>query len=438
MSSQIKSYLDSLDKKIRLGELEIVQKELEKLNLNSIPREHAATLATLARRVSLSNVAVSILYPLVRPKDRKQVQATEIEIAEYAAALTFIGASQEAYGLLRKVNSQKVPQALLYQAFALFAQWNYRLAIPAIKQYIETPTLSDYERLVGKLNLGAAFLYERDYELSFKLLKEVAHQAKEKKYHLLYSNALERLAENSICLKNWNTAENLLFEAESLIHDQKSLYKLFIRKWRVFLNISTTGLKDREFVKLKEILAEATNLNHWETVRDCNRFEAITTKNKKLLYHLYFGTPYKSFRERLISDFGAPISLPTNYYWGQEFIALDKSSPELDLETGKVTYRNELGVIESLKTTLTPGSLPHRFLKRLSTDFYAPIGLRILFADLFSNDPYDPNTSDSKIRSVAKELESWFAVNHLSLKLEERNGFFHLKFTAPFVIKISR
>ena len=180
-------------------------------------------IAKLARRVNSPELAIRILHPIVRPTNRSQPKATGTEISEYAAALTYIGASTEAYGLLGKVDAQANPEVLLYQAFALFAQWNYKAAIDPLVQYINRKDISDYDRLVGKANLASALVIERVHKDAEEVLTSIIGQAREGGNLLLLGNAYEMLAENNILLGRWNTAEKLLYEAEAAMKDPSSL-----------------------------------------------------------------------------------------------------------------------------------------------------------------------------------------------------------------------
>jgi len=54
------------------------------------------------------------------------------------------------------VDSKKVKQSLLYRAFALFAHWDYAKAVEPLELFVKEKDISDYDRLVGKLNLGSA------------------------------------------------------------------------------------------------------------------------------------------------------------------------------------------------------------------------------------------------------------------------------------------
>lgn len=83
---------------------------------------------------------------------------------------------------------------------------------------------------------------------------------------------------------------------------------LFIKKWRIFLNIQKEGFLEPHAKKLKEIRLKAVELEHWETVRDCDRFEATYKKDKKLMIHLLFGTAHEKFSDFICNESQTHVS----------------------------------------------------------------------------------------------------------------------------------
>lgn len=435
---ELHHHVQLLDQKIRLGEFDFVQKELDGLELDLIPRSYAQRIANLARRCSRSLLAVKILHPIVRPVDTNQPKAEGHEIAEYAAALSYLGASQEAIGLLKKVNPEEYPQCFLYLAFALFSRWEYDAAVAPLKSYLDCSHIGNYDRLIGKLNLAAALIRTNDYSTSKKLLEAVVETARKENFSLILGNALERLAEIAVSEKNWRTADHLLFEAEGLVKDRTTLSNLFIRKWRLFLQILSKGYMPEYEIKLKAFKLEAASLSHWETVRDCDRFEALITKSKKLFLQVYFGTPFESFRKDLIEEFKTRVQIPNYFIWGPEVSHLDTSPISLDIENGTLMTRDTNGLVNQFGNLLVPGSLPHQLLMTLASDFYSPFGYRYLFAALFPEKNYHPQFSDQEVLVAIETLKKWLSQNNLPLDVEERGGFFKLKFLGSITLKVHR
>ncbi|MBI4405145.1 MAG: hypothetical protein HY537_13365 [Deltaproteobacteria bacterium] len=438
MTQDLDAHLKELDNQIRAGKSEYVRNQLGTLKPHSVPREYAASLAKLARRANLPELALQILHPIVRSKKILQPKASGKEIAEYAAALAFLGASYEAYGLAKKVNPSEVPETLLYQAFALFAQWSYKEAVDPLMTYIHSKNVAPYDRLVGKVNLAAALLSQRIHRDAEEVLNDVIRESKEQGYQLLLGNALQMLAENNIQLGNYHNAEKLLYEAQAAIHDSSSPYELFIRKWRAFLSIKSKGVSEHTLSELHQVRYQAQDRRHWETIRDCDRFEALATGNKKIFLKVYFGTPFKRFRKYLLADFGQKTHLPDFYFWGRlpEGEA-NEGVMELDLQSASISVRNASGVLSRLNNPLEVGGSLHLLLLALCSDFYCPLSLRVLYATLFPDEFYDPETSDIRIRSFVKELSQWLATANLPIEvIEEERHFFRLAFKGPSAVKV--
>src|ERR1041385_7234845 len=114
MATPLRDLVQKIDEFIRLGQVTHARAELRHFRQRKIPRALALSVAALARRAALPEVAIRILHPIVRPPNPSALPASDMEKAEYAAALTYIGASDEALGLLQRLDGEKVPAVRLY------------------------------------------------------------------------------------------------------------------------------------------------------------------------------------------------------------------------------------------------------------------------------------------------------------------------------------
>jgi hypothetical protein len=140
------------------GEHAQVQSSLESFPPRQVPREFASKLAELAWRVSLPLVALKILHPLVYPENEFLQKASDREKTFYCAALINLGATFEATQIAKSINSEIEPEVLLIQSFAFFKTWNYQPSIALLQKYLDHPKLSPYKKLLGKVNLAAAWI----------------------------------------------------------------------------------------------------------------------------------------------------------------------------------------------------------------------------------------------------------------------------------------
>lgn len=295
--------ISEIDELIRLGKGDEAVRKLRELARSKVPRENALRVANLARRANLPLLAIRLLYPIVRPSSKVPVVPTDKEKAEYAGNLLRIGAAIEANRILKGINTSKAPEALLFGAFACFSQWDYASAIPLLSGYIVSPLLDDYQKLVGKVNLSAALVFEREHDRAGTLLEEILKQTGDGHFPLLYGNALELSAQNMLLQGKLDEAESYLTRSERELARSGGLDAFFVRKWKSIIRMLRKPARAKD-ANLDSTREEARSRSHWETIRDCDFFEAVHNEDKELLTHLYFGTPFASFRTRVLRHLG--------------------------------------------------------------------------------------------------------------------------------------
>ena len=213
--------LNPIHELIRRGHGAEARTALRQLISRKVPRPLLAQVAALLRRADLPWLALRLLNPIVRPTGKAAGFATEKEKAEYAAALAVIGASKEALELLRSIDAKEVPERLLYEAFALMAQWDYQATVPLLTRYVGVSSLTNYQRLVGKVNLAAALVHERQHLKADYLLKQLLFDTSLRRLSLMHGIALEQAAQSCIYQKNWSGAARFLQQANSALAGDK-------------------------------------------------------------------------------------------------------------------------------------------------------------------------------------------------------------------------
>src|SRR5262249_14667891 len=91
--------------------------------------------------------------------------------------------------------------------------------------------------------------------------------------------------------------------------------RLTLKKWDVIHKLRENPGNPRLIQELREVRKNATDSNLWDEVRDCDRFEAVFTKNERLFMNVYFGTPSEFFKQKMRSDWRVPLNLPRFYDW---------------------------------------------------------------------------------------------------------------------------
>ena len=424
-ASDYKDLFAALDTWIRQGQGVQAQRELVRLSKKKLPRREALAFAVLARRADLPLLGIRILNPIVRPTNKAPATASETESAEYALSLTKIGATQEGLQILSDLESTRIPEVLLYTAFAHFTGWDYESALPLLSAYVALPGIAPYQRLIGQVNLAAALVHEQHYLKARELLRLILQETHEKNYVLLQGNALELLAQNSILERDWEAAEEHLNEAQKRLSDTNSRDAFYVRKWRAILALLKSWPPFNSLEILHAIKAEARQRQSWETARDCDFFEAVHTKNHALATHLYFGTPFPCYRRRLVKSCGEPFNLPEEYLWN--LVEGESSKSIFDLFNAEAFPGRHC---------LKPGHLLHRLLATLSSNFYRPLRIASLHALLYPEEFFNPFTAPTRVHQAIIRLRRWLSAYRIPLLIREQNGFYELIPRRPYGILI--
>lgn len=417
----MKNWLTESEELIRLGLFEDVEKRL--LSLKKIARREAADLANIARRINRNDLAIKFLNPIVRSQDKLSPPATPIEKLEYADALRQLGATEESWNLLSDISSEKLPQVLLHQAFCLFTQWRYEEAIPLLQNYVLNPSLDDYPRCLGQINLAAAYIAENQLVLATPLVESLLAETKRLNFMLLYGNSLELRAQIFVSEKKYNQALILLDESRALL-ESSGKATLYVEKWQSIAN----SLKKNEITpSLLNVIEKARLMRHWETVRECELYIAFFEKNIDRFQFIYFGTPYKSFRERIVKMATESFKIPTSYLWVSNS---KKPAVIFDIQAGQL-----IGT-ESEDSQLPVGQVLHRFFILMAQDFFRPRMTLSLFCHLFPDEVVSASTSINRVHQIVKRARAWLKKTNAPLEIEELNGNYRLLIKKDLGVRI--
>jgi tetratricopeptide (TPR) repeat protein len=424
--------LSRLDQQIRGGQSSIAKAELQNLLEKKIkfPRKQALEFAKIARRLSLPYLSLQIMRPIVHPKIPIHPAANDSEKAVYAGALAKIGAASEALGRLEKLDPLKTPEVYFHKSTIYFQQWHYAKAIPILKKYVKHKGLSEYEVLVGKINLAAAYVLERKVTEAESLLNELLQSTQEKNLQLLYGNALELSAQREIFAGRYDEAEKFLQIARKCLGQTSNLSEFFIRKWMAVLNVKKHSNVSAESIsELESIRDEAIGLEHWETVRECDFFLSLTLKSKSIFSHVYFGTPFYKYREKMKTEGSFTAELPKKYIWHLGGLSINEKLRVFDLNMGRE--------LEST-ISISVGSILHKALSILCQDFYRPVTEGSFFSQLFPDEYFNYETSPSRVSQIIQRLRAWFTESQIPLEIESIRSAYRLMATSDYGIQILR
>lgn len=414
MQQTSKEVIDNIEVLVRSAKMSEAVRALRLLRPSRLTRNQRLTVAALARRASVPEISVKILQPIIRPPSSVQAPATVEEKAEYAASLVRIGASREAMQILKTIPLDNYPQAKLYYVFALIANWEYELSVPLLEQLVQSTSLETYSKLIAKVNLGAAYVFTEKYTSAFEALHSALETTRQQSLTLLSGNILQFLAQASIEMQKWVEAERYLEEARSLLTDQRGIDSLFITKWRAIAGVIQSPHSKPALLTLQGVRDEAISRGHWETVRSCDFHQAISQENTTLYLHLYMGTPYKAFRDKLAKKFPKPVEIPEVFYWD----ASDHSDQVVETLLGKPIKKNG--------PYLKEGQAMHRLLAVLASDFYRTFRIATIYSAIFPNEYFNSTTSPTRVHQLVKRLKAFLRKGNL-ITIKEGGGAYRLE-----------
>ncbi len=240
-----------------------------------------------------------------------------------------------------------------------------------------------------------------------------------------HANALEIGAQDALFQGKWRQANDLLERAKRRLKGSASLDELYVRKWEAVTRLRRKPNAE-SVQRLRHIRAAASAWPSWETVRDCDRWEAIATQDEKLLTHLYYGSPYPAFRKRLLRDFDPSFEVAESYFWD--------IAPALKPKTNGEWLADETGVFP-----LKDGQVLHRLFRLLASDFYRPFRLSSLFFGLYPDRFFDPRGSSSlRIHQTIHRLRKWFTAQGIPLTVQRHEDTYQLAARSGVRLRIPR
>lgn len=426
------SILEDCESDLRNGQGQRIEERLETLKLSELPRKILLPLAHIARRAGLFSHGLKILSPVLKP----EMQPLPEEMAEYAVLLQKIGAMEEALIYLEKVDDDSVPDALLYRAYHHFHEWNGPDAIPHLRRYLASP-IEPYKRAIGQVNLAAALILSERYDEALDLVNAAIDSNGSAGFVRLEGNCHEMKAQILLQRAAFKDAAGELDRAATLLGHEQTQDAFFVRKWRAILTAMETGRHETVFELKRQALAR----NDWETLREMDLYLSKLEYEKKRFDHLYFGTSFAAYRQRIERVAGRKpesrefVLLPSDEIAGMasdgDLIAAGKDSPLFDLESGSLLAAS--GACEPL---LEPGSKPHQLLTALLRDLYRPLRVAGLFAALFPDEHYDPFTSPDRVHRLLTRARQALKKAELPVEIVHRNEGFVVKITGAVGIRL--
>jgi tetratricopeptide (TPR) repeat protein len=413
--SQFETLVQECEALIRTGKIPAAAHRLSRLNYAQVPREWRLSLAKLCRRAGLFTSGLKLLTPVIHAPDKKlKVVPTPEELAEYGACLQINGSVTEAIQILGKVSSRNVPETLLYRSWCHFARWEYEESIPLLSEYVNSP-LQPYAKLVGSVNLAAALAMVKDLEKAQEVIHFALFETEKGGMDRLKANCLELRAQIKIQSGEFAEAEEDLNEALKILDQAKVQETLFVKRWKAVLLAKKSGHTE----PFLDVINEAKKLSRWEIHREAELFSLKINFNPDGFERLVYGTAHNAYQKRVQNELGfAAIATHT--------ILGDKYSPCFDISSGEVDGQ----------ALLKPGCKTHQALEVILRDFYRPVAVGGLFAELFPGESFDIFSSPGRVHQIIRRTRKWLSENSLPLSLVESNGHYHIKAEEAFSFRV--
>jgi hypothetical protein len=406
--ARFKSLHTRLETLVRAGNVRQAHTLLNEMNTKKIPREQAADFANLARRTGMARWALKTLWPLVNGSTA--TAPSPRDWVEYGCALTKTGAYAEATDILTSTKVRGSLEAPLYLAFIQISQWNYTGAIPHLKTYLKSSSLSDHGRLLASLNLAASYVFTSSFAHAREILHEMRDRVGTQAWPQAHVAIMEMLSIIFIYESNFTEAHSQLDLALAAAKDS-SISAVSLLKWRAIADLVSLGPQPQALDAMAAVRDMAVHENHYETVRDCDYYRGLALNDRTSLLRVYFGTPFKAYRQRLENAAGASLAIPNQFVWQS-----GHKSAALDLSSGYYGER------EAFKRDA--GSL--RVLQALASDMYRPTSTGALHAQLFPREFFNPESSWSRVYRAVERTRKHLIREKLNMTVLLKNGQFQL------------
>jgi hypothetical protein len=410
------------------GQIGLAQKRLFELKakLHLFSRPERATYAKLARRAELPELCLSVLKSYFIAEDTKQLLAkpTEDEMLQYGVSLINLGAYAEGLKILDRINTKEMPQSLYFKAFALMRRSQWKEVLPIMEEYCKSSQITDDQRAWGHNYLAQAYsIGFFDGEKADKILAGVQKTLSPDSQGMLYNNTLLLRVQAATVSKRYTDASKFVSIIESKGDlTEGSYYHTSLMQWKILADaeLKRQAKKNSKpdpavIAKLREISEYFHKTGHWENSRTCQIYLAQYSEDLELFRHLYLGTPYPGYRERIEKMVGSTFEFQNEYWVNLPTFAADQS------EVGKI-----YNLWEKKRSKWNPPVIPQKLFEYLLADFFKPQRTAEILSALFPNEQYLPLSTPNRIHQLLHRLKSSFKEAKLPITIEHRAGAFFL------------
>ena len=422
--------IESLETQVREGHSLIAYKKLRSLNPSEFDPTQVALLANLCRRLGHGHTSFRWLKPLVWQQIELGVNPEPKVLLEFVYHLATYGSLDEAHELLDWIDFDQYPQAHLATISILFKQWRYQDSIPHLKQYIKKMKNAPYQVAIGTINLAACYVFLKQ-DMAEETVRNLIEICQANSYTVLLGNAYELLSQVFIDHGEYAQALELLSRAEKILQENQGSSLLFVEKWQSIVGLLKNPTSQQTKQRFFEFKQKAALRKNWETVRSCDFYFSLATRDRETSQRVYFGTPFAPYRQMLEQQLSKDLFADANYLWTPQGDLDHKTEKSRVLSVSNLTF-------DGRPVPIKQGQLLHNFLKGICTDFYKPASIGFFHRTLYSGEHFDVKSSTEKIVRLKKRLNKVFKQADIPLLLRSSDNQFVLESTAPLVIKVPK
>jgi tetratricopeptide (TPR) repeat protein len=229
---------DLIEHLLRKGDAIEAEKILGGISKGSIPKKEILDYAGFYRRIGNYKAAIALLNPYVRTSfESKATDASAELMIEYAANLHYLGASDEALKILNTPAAKHLDEALLYSTYIYFRKWENKNALIQLKSYLKSDKLTEYQRLVGQLNLASCYVTLGLDRTGISLANQIIEVCLNLKHEHLAGNAYGILASSYIGTGDFKSAGFSLKQAKKYLKNLSGPYHLVHSKWQAVIEL---------------------------------------------------------------------------------------------------------------------------------------------------------------------------------------------------------
>jgi len=416
--SIIGDQLDKWEGLMKSGHAERVRSEIHRLKLTQIPNHHRRAVANLLRRSGDFHLALKVITPAIFQADMSpRPDQKHSDIVEYSLLLLKTGLAEQALEQLKSVESLDLPGAILSEAFCYIGTWRADQAIPLLHRYVDRNDLSDYQRLIGHVNLLNCLIADNQFEEGLELGERLIGLCRAQNLHRLEGNCLELKGGALVLLNRRADARETLMMASRILRDDTGRYNLQVQKWLDYL--------DAEEAKNPDILlpvrAAAQQSGNFELMREIDYLRLKIEFNDDLFRFLLFGSRNEAFRFRVLREFSRCPPRQT-----EEFSVHPNATVKLSLNSGDLN-KDEL---------FSPGQKLHQLAFVLGTERYSPFTAGTLHSILYPGEYFNPWTGADRVMQLISRMRKVVRRRGLDLKILESQGAYSMRIESHVDLRI--